>query len=313
MMMRERKGILLAFVFGMVVPLGLYILGLPEVVSHGEEIHITVSQHIPEASVISVQRETGREEMLLTDYVTGVILGEMPGEFSLEAKKAQAVVARTYALRVAAGNRHDGAVCTDSGCCQNYRDWKATADSAAEEQARVAAEETAGMVLTYRGQLIDATYFSCSGGMTEAAVAVWGSDVPYLQAVESPGEEYAAHYTDTAVFSFREFQEALGILLPTDQAQWFGPIVHTDSGGVQTMVIAGKTMQGTEIRKALGLRSTVFAMEIQGESIAVTTKGFGHRVGMSQYGADAMARNGCDFLEILHHYYQDVTLEENWP
>ncbi len=310
----EARGILFALLLGVVVPMGLCLLCLPEIVTlpDKEQIHITVSQPEAEHAKILVQDGTATREMLLTDYIAGVILGEMPGNFSLEAKKAQAVVARTYALRVAAGKRHNGAVCTDSNCCQNYHDWQSVSDSDAVVQARMAAEQTEGMVLTYQGQLIDATYFSCSGGMTEAAVAVWGEDIPYLQAVESPGEEYATHYTDTAIFTFGEFQAAMQINLPEDDSQWFGSVTYTDSGGVETMEIGGVVMAGTEIRKALGLRSTVFSVDLQEESVVITTKGFGHRVGMSQFGADAMARRGKDFIEILHHYYQGVTLEKNW-
>ena len=313
-MKHEAKGILYALLLGIIVPAGLYILCLPKIVETPakEQIHITVAQPEAEPTKILVQEGTDITEMLLTDYIAGVILGEMPGSFSLEAKKAQAVVARTYALRVAAGRRHNGAVCTDSNCCQNYYDWQSVPYSDAVAQARTAAEQTAGMVLTYQGQLIDATYFSCSGGMTEAAVAVWGADIPYLQAVASPGEEYATHYTDTEVFTLGEFQTAMQLELPEDNSQWFGPVTYTDSGGVETMEIGGKLMRGTEIRKALGLRSTVFSVEIQGEAIVITTKGFGHRVGMSQFGADAMARAGNNFSEILHHYYQGVTLETNW-
>lgn len=275
-----------------------------------EQIHITVSQ--PEQPQISVLTDSGLREMSLTDYLTGVLLGEVPGSFSQEAKKAQAVVARTYALRVAAGDRHSGAVCTDSGCCQNYKDPGSVADTDAVAQARAAAEQTEGIVLTYQGALIDATYFSCSGGMTEDAVAVWGSDIPYLQSVESPGEEYATHYTDTVTFTAEAFQEALGINLSTAPEQWFGTVTYTDGGGVDTMRIGGTSYSGTQLRKLLGLRSTVFVIMPEDDRIVITTRGYGHRVGMSQYGADAMARSGCDFAQILLHYYQGVELTENW-
>ena len=275
-----------------------------------EELHITVSE--PEKPKIQVLTDTGLQEMVLTDYLTGVILGEMPGSFAQEAKKAQAVVARTYALRVAAGDRHGGAVCTDSGCCQNYRDPDSVEDGETVAQARSAAEQTEGMVLTYEGKLIDATYFSCSGGMTEDAVAVWGSDIPYLQSVESPGEEYATHYTDIVTFTLEAFQETLGAELSGDAEQWFGAVTYTDGGGVEFIEIGGEAYAGTQLRKLLGLRSTAFEIALQEDAIVITTKGYGHRVGMSQYGADAMASAGSDFAQILYHYYSGVELTEDW-
>ena len=306
--------ILLALVLGLVLPWGLCALygkTAQKNLSEGQ-IQITVSEETQTVRTIQVLTEQGVQEMALSDYLTGVLLGEMPGSFALEAKKAQAVVARTYALRVAAGNRHAGAVCTDSGCCQSYRDMENMGDTEAVAQAREAVEQTEGMVLTYQGKLIDATYFSCSGGMTENAVAVWGSDIPYLQSVESPGEEYATHYIDSITFSVDEFRKALRADLPENPALWFGAVTYTQGGGVETMKIGGKTYQGTQLRKLLGLRSTAFDVTVDGHGITVTTRGFGHRGGMSQYGADAMAAAGSGFQEILHHYYQNVTLETDW-
>lgn len=302
------------FTFGVVLPLLICVLGSPviQLDAPQEEIQITVTQPQKDTERIQVLTENGLEKMDLTEYITGVILGEMPGSFMPEAKKAQSVVARTYALRVASGDRHDGAVCTDSACCQSYRDPETVTDNEAVSSARAAAEATAGIVLTYNGQMIDATYFSCSGGMTEDAVAVWGSDIPYLQSVESPGEEYATHYMDTVTFTAEAFQEALGINLSTAPEQWFGAVTYTEGGGVDTMRIGGTSYSGTQLRKLLGLRSTVFEIVPEDDRIVITTRGYGHRVGMSQYGADAMARSGCDFAQILLHYYQGVELTENW-
>jgi stage II sporulation protein D len=173
-------------------------------------------------------------------------------------------------------------------------------------EAKAAVEATSGLVLTYGGALIEATYFSCSGGSTEEAVAVWGTDFPYLRAVDSPGEENAAHYTDTVSFTLGELEEKLGVKL---QGNWLGLISYTQGGGVDTVVIGGKTFTGKELRTVLGLRSTAFDLEISGDSVTITTKGFGHRVGMSQYGADAMAMSGSSFADILTHYYPGTTLE----
>jgi len=252
------------------------------------------------------------QTMALEDYLVGVVLGEMPADFSQQALMAQAVVARTYTLKHSLGQgKHDGgALCTDSGCCQAYRapeDFLASGGSTENlERIMAAVADTQWQVLLYDGELIDATYFSCSGGRTEDAVAVWGQDVPYLQAVDSPGEEGATHFVDTVRFSVSEFAQKLGI----DHNSWaLGAVTYTDGGGVATMQIGGKTFTGVELRQLLGLRSTSFIMSAVGDQIIVTTRGFGHRVGMSQYGADAMAVRGSAYDAILAHYYPGTTLE----
>lgn len=264
---------------------------------------------------LSVIKEDGEiDPMELEEYLVGVVLREMPADFEVEAQKAQAVVARTYALRCyESGKKHPGgAVCTDSGCCQGYLSPEAFLDmggtEAALEQVRQAVAATRDEVLIYEGKLIEATYFSCSGGRTEDAVAVWGSDVPYLRSTDSPGEEGATHYTDTVTFTPREFSAALGADLQGQPDSWLGEITHTQGGGVESMVIGGVTYKGTTLRQMLGLRSTAFTMTAIGNEIVVTTRGFGHRVGMSQYGAEAMAVSGSTYDDILEHYYQGTRL-----
>lgn len=248
--------------------------------------------------------------MGLEDYLTGVVLAEMPASFETEALKAQAVVARTYALKASQSGKHGGGVCGDYACCQAYiaaADYSGGAENL--EKVRTAVEATEGLVLTYEGALIEATYFSCSGGSTEDAVAVWGTDFPYLRAVDSPGEEGAAHHTDTVSFTKDQLEKKLGLTLSGNQESWIGAAAHTAGGGIQTITIGGKTFTGTEIRSLLGLRSTAFTIEPAGEGVTITTRGFGHRVGMSQYGADAMAASGSSFVEILAYYYRGTTLE----
>lgn len=257
-------------------------------------------------------------EMDLEDYLVGVVLREMPIDFETEALKAQAVVARTYALRTCQkGTKHNGlgGVCTDSACCQAYRDPQDFLSSGGSqnhlEKVIRAVTDTMGQVLTYEGELIDATYFSCSGGMTEDAAAVWGADIPYLRATESPGEEGASHFTDTVTFSTKEFHNALGVSLKGSASTWLGPVQYTAGGGVDTMEIGGVVYLGTTLRKLLNLRSTAFTMTAVGDTVIVTTKGYGHRVGMSQYGAEAMAVKGSSYEEILAHYYQGTILQKN--
>ena len=262
-------------------------------------------------TVLLRQRDGTTQEMDMDSYLTGVVLAEMPASFAREAKKAQAVVARTFALKAAVtGGKHgDGSVCTESVCCQAYippEDYGGPAE--AVDQARSSAEETSGQVLTYQGELIEAVYFSCSGGSTEDAVAVWGRDFPYLRATDSPGEEKAVHYTDTVYFTEKEFQNALGISLPGTPDGWFGFTTYTSGGGVNTIRIGGRDYKGTELRKLLGLKSTAFTVSADPKGVTITTRGYGHRVGMSQYGADAMAEGGSSYEQILSYYYQGTSL-----
>ena len=186
----------------------------PEIGEISLQTQPTMEHQGQRLTVLLRQRDGTTQEMDMDSYLTGVVLAEMPASFAREAKKAQAVVARTFALKAAVtGVKHgDGSVCTESVCCQAYippEDYGGPAE--AVDQARSAAEETSGQVLIYGGGLIEATYFSCSGGSTEDAVAVWGRDFPYLRATDSPGEEEAVHYTDTVYFTEKEFQNALGI------------------------------------------------------------------------------------------------------
>lgn len=265
--------------------------------------------------LLPVQLDDGvTHNLKLEDYLIAVVLREMPASFETEALKAQAVVARTYALRRhSLGGKHiDAAVCTNSGCCQGYYSPEAfLRDGGSEDSLKKvsdAVRETAGEVLVYENELIEATYFSCSGGMTEDAAAVWGSEVPYLVATNSPGEETSEHFVDTKTFTVAEFTQKLGITAPVQSGQWIESIVYTSGGGVGEMRICGKNFKGTTIRKKLGLRSTALTITVVGNTVTVTTKGFGHRVGMSQYGADAMAIQGNSYREILAHYYRGTEL-----
>lgn len=255
-------------------------------------------------------------QMELEEYLLGVVLAEIPASFEPDAIKAQAVAARTYALKSARdGYKHpSGAICTEYSCCQAYISplayLKKGGTSEKLEKVRQAVNATAGQVLTYDGELIFATYFSCSGGSTEDAKAVWGQDIPYLQAVESPGEENAAYYTDSKQFTPEEFQTVLGATLSGPPATWFGKITYTAGGGVDTMEIGGVAYRGTTLRTLLGLRSTAIRLVVSQDSITFETRGYGHRVGMSQYGADAMALTGSSYEEILAYYYQGTQLVE---
>lgn len=312
------KEVGLAIMMGLLVP-GI-VLGIAayfietEILEPQQTQPIETSAYTEPELQIPVLSDGTVMNMELSDYLTGVVLAEMPVSFETEAHKAQAVVARTYVLRACGGeSKHEtAAVCTESGCCQGYLAPEAyLAKGGLQENVdkiRRAVEATAGYVLTYDGELIEATYFSCSGGSTEDAVAVWGTDVPYLRATASPGEEHATHYSDMVNFSFDDFADRLDLEPVGAPGTWLEGVTYTAGGGVDTMTLCGKTLKGTEMRALLGLRSTAFTLAVGEEAITVTTKGYGHRVGMSQYGADAMAVAGSSYTEILAHYYRGTTL-----
>ena len=264
---------------------------------------------------VPVLLDAGVDSMTLHDYLVGALIGEMPISFDMEALKAQAVACRTYALRQYATRKHDpAAVCTVSSCCEC---WK-TADGTSNENRRKAEQavsETDGIVMTYDGALIEATFFSCSGGQTEAAADVWGNDIPYLQSVSSPGEEQAPHFTGKVTVPVQMFQEKLqeednNFTVSDKLSDDSFSLTYTQGGGVKTVQVGGSTFTGKTFRKIFGLDSTDFKITVNGQSVVFSTSGYGHRVGMSQYGAQAMASEGADFETILLHYYTGVALTD---
>lgn len=316
------KDILIALFLGMVLPAVILQTAIRldrRETSIAEETVLSTepAETVPAEKLTMLLKEPDgmAAETDLDEYLLSVVLAEMPASFEPEALKAQAVVARTYTLKaLQTGGKHgDGSVCRDSTCCQAYislEDYRAKGGREEDiEKVRTAVLETSGYVLTYEGALIEATYFSCSGGSTEDAVAVWGTDLPYLRATASPGEENATHFTDTVYLSRKQVEDALGVTLSSDHERWVGYATYTAGGGINTMQIGGKEFKGTELRKLLGLRSTAFTMTADPEGVTVVTRGFGHRVGMSQYGADAMAVSGSTYEEILAYYYKGTALE----
>ena len=313
------RDIAVAFLFGVVLPA----LVIQAQTARGRE------EEMPVRTVAALQEETlpasGHQILLrgqggtvvtmgLDDYLVGAVLGEMPADFEEEALKAQAIAARTYAwkAKTTLGKHGDGSVCGDYACCQAYiaeeEYLEKGGSSRSVEKIRDAVLATSDTVLTYEGALIEATYFSCSGGRTEDAVEVWGNDVPYLRSVESPGEEHASWFTDEAVFCREELEARLEISLPDDPGLWVGEMTLTNGGGVRTVRIGGILFSGTRLRSLLGLRSTAFELTVEDGKLRFVTSGFGHRVGMSQYGADAMAAAGADYRQILSHYYPGTEL-----
>ena len=309
-----------AFLLGLLIPwLVLRVGGLmvrEEAVTVPTAQPETQDSALVKSSKIRVVMPTGETvEMEMESYLVGVVLAEMPTSYVPAALQAQSIVARTYALKRQQEERHPGgAICTDFTCCQAYISQDNYLDGLGYQEdidkTILAVEATAGQVLTYRGELIEATYFSCSGGRTEDSLAVWGVDYPYLQAVESPGEENMENYSVQVHFSREELEKKLGITLSGTPKSWLGWTTYTTGGGVDLMFFAGIKYSGLELRKLLGLNSTAFKMQEDGDGILVTTSGKGHRVGMSQSGAQAMAAKGSSCGEILAHYYPGTTIDK---
>lgn len=310
-----------ALLLGLLVPVVLYRvftwahpLQREQEETKGTEVVVQTEPPKKEERLCVLQADGAVADMALEEYLVGVLLGEMPTGFEEEAMKAQAVAARTVAVKSRkAGQKHPTAdVCIQPGCCQAYCSQSEFLEKGGTQEAVdkvcTAVMATAGQVLTYEGNLIEATYFSCSGGRTEDAVAVWGTEIPYLKAQDSPGEESAAPYTDTVQFDLDTFAEQLGIASEPRDKISVEAVTYTRGGGVDTIKIAGHSFSGMQMREKLKLRSTAFVLRIVGQRVTITTKGFGHRVGMSQYGAEAMAAKGSGYRDILSYYYPGAVI-----
>lgn len=319
--MEKYHQILLSFVIGLLIPMsvlniGLRLMSQEATVPTAESLSTDPTLPVKISKIPVLQDDGQTVQMELDDYLVGVILAEMPTSFEPAALQAQAVVARTYAQKRQQDLRHpEGAVCTYFGCCQAYISQESYLDGEGYPQdislARAAVELTEGLVLTYDNQLIEATYFHSSGGRTEDAVAVWGVAYPYLQSVDSPGEEEMEHYYGQVYYDKRTLESLLGVTLRGTPDSWIGVKTYTVGGGVDTIYFAGKRYSGTQLRSLLKLNSTVFSMEAEDDGIRITTLGKGHRVGMSQMGAQAMAVKGNSWQEILLHYYPGTRIDKS--
>ena len=279
---------------------------------------ILVKEQTEEEIMIDLQTGNAVIRMPLEEYLTGVVLSEMPASFDEEALKAQAVAARTFAIYRMEHEKHEGYdLCADSTCCQAWSDYASITEKIGASlwsKGESAVRQTKQEVMTYHGELIESVYFSCSGGATEAAVAVWGSEVPYLQSVTSAGEEYASKYKNETIIANDVFCEKIreensAVTFENTGNDWIGETVYTQGGGVERIKIGGQWFAGTQVRKIFGLNSAKFSVLIEDGNVVFEVYGNGHRVGMSQYGANAMAQNGKNYKEILNHYYTDISIE----
>ena len=284
----------------------------------------TAAVHHDRDVTLTIQDGDTTEQMTLERYLTGVVRGEMPASFEMEALRAQAAAERSYVYyQLAAGRKDahpDADFCTDHTCCSAY-----LSETAAREQwggdfapwnTRVeqAVSDTDGQVVLYNGRPILAVFHSSSAGRTAAAGDVWSGDLPYLVSVDSPeGEETVPNYYSTVTFTAAEAKEKLlaahpELKLSGTPDRWFGAAAENGSGRVETVSVGGTDIEGTELRRIFGLRSACFTVAADSESVTFRVTGYGHGVGMSQYGANQLAREGKTWQEILEWYYTGATV-----
>lgn len=251
----------------------------------------------------------------LETYVKGVVASEMPVSFHEEALKAQAIAARTYALRETDNGQKPIAADVSAQVFSTEADRKKRWGkdfTRNEKKIEAAVEATAGEVVVYEEEMISAMFFSTSNGKTETAQNFSGSDIPYLQSVESPGEEdVAPSYEEKVEMPLNKWNETLGV---TWNEEMFASLqlVRNSTGRVQKIMTTGYEATGRDIREKLGLRSTDFdiAYDVTNKIVHITTLGYGHGVGMSQYGAEAFAQEGWKAKDIVKHYYTGTTIKK---
>ena len=265
-------------------------------------------------------------ELTMAEYLWGVVAAEMPASFEEEALKAQACAARTYTVtrQNRPTDKHpDADICGDSTCCQAYIEradaearWGLNAQEYSEKIERAVAE-TDGLGILYDGQPIQALFFSSAAGKTVDAVEVWGNSVDYLKSVDSPEGDEVPNYHTQAVFSADEVKSLTlaaypGADLSGDPSGWFGSPSRNDGGGVISIPLGGVTLTGSQVRSLFSLRSATFTVSYADGNFTFDVTGYGHGVGMSQYGANAMAKEGSTFREVLTWYYTGAQVDFLW-
>lgn len=273
-----------------------------------------------------LQEDGTVEETTMAEYLWCVVAAEMPASFEPEALKAQACAARTYTVRKQlhpSQSHPDADVCTDSSCCQAYHSREEAmagwGDNAEEYAARIdaAVSATDGLGILYDGEPIQAVFFSSAAGRTLDAVEVWGNQVDYLVGVDSPEGDEVPNYHSQVTLSDEEVRQAVltaypGADLSGDPSGWFGEPTLNSAGGVAELTVGGVSLTGGEVRSLFGLRSATFTLTREEGGFRFDVTGYGHAVGMSQYGANAMAKEGSTFQDILTWYYTGTQVEALW-
>lgn len=326
--------VLMAFVIAIAAPL----IDRSPAKDPAEQVSEAVSEDAPEApspineekgisgdgEYLSALIEGEIKEMTIHDYLVGVLAAEMPASFEIEALRAQAVAARTYALNrllVTPSAKHpSAAVCGDNTCCMAYageadmlEKW-GSSFAAYRDKMEMAVSSTDGLCLVFEGEPVLAVFHSSSSGKTEASENVWGVPVPYLKPADSPESgDSVPNYVVSVTVSLSDFKDTLRAAFPEAILSGKEPLaaenaVYTESGRLSSVVFGGVTVTGTKLRELFGLRSAAVTIDLTEDSVIFTTTGYGHGVGMSQYGANTLAKDGLDFSEILLHYYEGAEL-----
>lgn len=276
---------------------------------HLENNVTTETDAIKNDESISVKRSNGEIiNIPLEEYLIGVVGSEMPASFNIEALKAQAVASRTYAMKLLEQQR----IITDSVSTQVYKTnnelmnlW-GTNYNMYYNKVKSAVDATKGLYMTYNGKIIDAVYHSTSNGYTEDSINVWGNSIPYLKTVTSPWDTSASSFLRTITYSISEMSNKLGF--DFNYHTIIEIISKDESNRISKIKIGDNEYTGVELRNILGLRSADFDIEKTDNGIKITTRGYGHGVGMSQYGANGMANSGYSYDAILKHYYTGINI-----
>ena len=289
-----------------------------------EDINYDYSEY---GTIKLLHKKSGQiEEIAIDEYLYGVVSAEMPVNYELEALKAQAVAARTYTVYQISNNKEkheDADICDDSTCCQSWiskedrmKKWKENQRENNWNKIVKAVNSTAGQIMTYNNEVINAFFHSNSGGKTEIASNVWigGKYLPYLQSVETSGEEGYTQYNSEVIISKNDLLEKLkkeyiDIKIDFNEKESIKILEYTESGRVKNVRFGNTEIAGTKVRSMLNLKSTNFSIRIENDNIIFTVIGYGHGVGMSQTGADSMAKQGKNYEEILKHFYTGIEIK----
>lgn len=311
----------------------IFLFGLPLIVMMGYK-EPDVNQAVPAdgPTVRVLDKATGKINTIpLEQYLIGVVAAEMPAKFELEALRAQAVAARTYTVKrmfwygAKPNPEHPNAeVCTDPAHCQAWitaveqkKRWGLIKYSTNIDRIKTAVRMTRGLVVTYNDGLIDPVYHgSCGGKGTENAEDVWSNPIPYLRSVDCSSEYKAEEQKMTVEIRKIELIQALNgnttatPVLAGNSGQWISPVKASERGRLQEVVVGGRKVSGTDLRKILGLSSTFLTWKDNGTKLSFTSYGKGHAVGMCQYGANGLALDGKSYSVILNHYYTGVKIKK---
>lgn len=264
------------------------------------------------------------EELSIDEYLYGVVSAEMPANYEVEALKAQAIVARTYTIYQMinnAGKHGNSDICDDYKCCQAWiskedrlNKWEEANKEEYWNKIVTAVDDTSGRIITYDKKIINAFFHSNSGGITESSVNIWGGvDYPYLKSVATSGEDGYQQYSSQVEMTKEELINKLktkynNIQIDSNDSNSIKIVEYTSSNRVKSIQFGNITIAGTEARTLLGLKSTNFSIDFQEDKIIFSVHGYGHGVGMSQTGADSMAKNGSSCEDIIKHFYTNVEI-----